>query len=200
MKILFIAPYITSDRNPAFMRNKTGLGYMIYDIAKNVGKTEHVDLFAVNAFAPATEMEGFSTIERNWFKFFRNLSVQSLIDGFKFVRKYNVPIREKLRIIYQFEAISQAETIMKEFDVVHIHGCSPITEAAIKACQRKKIPFVVTLHGLVSFEKAVRLHNSLKQYEKDFLLEAYNNDYDVSFISTGNKEAAEAYIQTRLND
>lgn len=199
MRILFIAPYITSEKHPAFLRNQTGFGYMVYDIAEYVGRTEHVELFAVNVIAPYTNMKGFVTVERNWFKFIRNFSIRSLVDAIKFIRKYKVPIKEKLRIIYQFEAISQAENIMKTFDVVHIHGCSPITDAAIKACRRKKMPFAVTLHGLVSFEKAVRLHDSLKQYEKDFLLDATIKNYHVSLISSGNKEAVESFIESKLS-
>lgn len=199
MRILFIAPYITSIRHPAFLRNKTGLGYMIYDIAKYVGETEDVELFAVNSIAPAIRMENFYTIDRNWIKFIKNFSLKSLFDGIGFLKKYKVPVKDKLRILYQYLAVAQAERIMKNYDVVHIHGCSPITDAVIRACKRKKTPFAISLHGLVSFEEAVRLHPSLKQYEKDFLMEAYKKNYHVSFISTGNKETAEAYIHSNLS-
>ena len=62
----------------------------------------------------------------------------------------------------------QVEHIMKQYDVVHIHGCSSITDAVIKACKRQNIPFLVTLHGLNSFEKLIKLHSSLCRYERDF--------------------------------
>ena len=44
MKILFITPYITSACHPAFLRNQTGFGYMVHDIAQYVAKTEEVDI------------------------------------------------------------------------------------------------------------------------------------------------------------
>ena len=198
MKVLFITPYITSTKHPAFLRNKTGLGLMVYDIAKYVGMSSNVELFAVNAFSPKIEMENFTTIRRNWRLFIKYISFQSFKDGFGFISKYKLPFKERLRVLYQFLSISQIEKLLPAYDIVHIHGCSPITDAAIKACKRKHKPFLVTLHGLVSFEKEVKLHDSLKQYEKDFLIEAYENDYNVSFISTGNKETALDYVNSQI--
>lgn len=196
MKILLIAPYITSDKHPSFLRNKTGFGMMVYDIAKHIGEYETVDLLAVNTFAPAIQMDGFKTIQQSPSSILRNFSISSFFDSFKFLRKYSVPMVDKLRIIYQHLSVGALSRIIRNYDVVHIHGCGPITNATIKLCIRKKIPFCITLHGLVSFEKEVRLHESLKQYERDFLKEAYSNDYAVSFISTGNFEQAMDYAKS----
>ena len=38
MKILFITSHITHPSSPVFMRNQTGFGYMVFDIAKNMSK------------------------------------------------------------------------------------------------------------------------------------------------------------------
>lgn len=197
MKILIVTPYITSSAHESFMRNKTGFGMMVYDIARSIGEKCSVDLFAVNSMAPKLSLDSFTTISRSWKTFFSKLSVRNLDDSIKFLKKYKLPFKEKLRVIYQFLAISQVERILHNYDLVHIHGCSPITSAAIRACKRKNIPFVVTLHGLVSFEKSVRLNESLKQYEKDFLIEADLKDYNVTFISTGIKNRAEEYISSK---
>lgn len=197
MKILIVTPYITSSAHESFIRNKTGFGMMVYDIAKSLGEKCSVDLFAVNAMAPELRLDSFTTISRSWKTFFSKLSVQNLYDSIKFLKKYKLPFKEKLRVIYQFLAISQAERILPNYDLIHIHGCGPITAATIKACIREKVPFVVTLHGLVSFEKSVRLNEPLKQYEKDFLIEANLKDYNVTFISTGIKNQAEEYISTK---
>lgn len=196
MKILFITPYITSSAHTAFMRNKTGFGLMVYDIAKYIGEKFSVELFAVNTMASRLEHDSFVSVERNWKIFVQSLSMRNLIDSIKFLKKYKLPFKEKLRVFYQFLAISQAEKMLRNYDLVHIHGCSPITDAAVKACLRKNIPFVVTLHGLVSFEKSVRLHESLKQYERDFLIESYLKNYNVTFISSGIRKQAEEFISS----
>ncbi len=196
MKILFITPYITTDRHPAFLRNRTGFGMMVYDIAKYVGKTESVSLFAVNAFAPVLDLENFRTIKQSWFTVLTGLRLRSFVDSLKFLCKYKLPFKESIRIIYQYISVGSLSLKLQDLDMVHIHGCSPITDAAIRLCRRQHIPFAITLHGLVSFENAVRLHPSLKKYEKDFLMEAYKNNYAVSFISTGNYEQALNFVQS----
>lgn len=198
MKILFIVPYITTERHHEFQRNKTGFGLMVYDIAKSVGVSNDVELFAVNTIAPSLEMENFRTVKKCWSDLIKSFSFRSLRDAFVFQKKYKLPAKERLRVIYQFLSIAQIEKKMSDFDIIHIHGCSPITDATIRACKRQNKPFLVTLHGLVSFQNEVRLHESLKQYEKDFLVEAYRNDYNVSFISTGNLETALAYVQSQF--
>lgn len=193
MKILFITPYITSACHPAFLKNQTGFGYMVHDIAQYVAKKEEVDGFAAMAFTPKMEVDGFKVVGRSKCSLLRNLSLKNLLDGFHFINSYPVPLKESLRTLYIFAAIGQVERIVKQYDVVHIHGCSSITDAVIKACKRQNIPFLVTLHGLNSFEKSIKLHPSLCRYERDFLKEAATNHYPVSFISTGNMLTAETF-------
>lgn len=200
MKVLFITPYITSPLYPSLMRNKTGFGMMVHDIANNVGKDVCVDMFTVNAMVPALVIGNFKTIKRSWMSFVLRLKVKQLIRATKFLSKYKLPFKEKLRVIYQFCALSQISNSLKKYDLVHIHGCTPITSCAIDLCKEMKIPFLVTLHGLVSFQKAVSLNKSLKQFERDFLKEAATNNYYINFISSGDKKIAEEFIKENSNE
>lgn len=199
MKILFVTPYITTDRHPAFTRNKTGFGMMVYDIANYVGTKEEVDLLPVNAWAPSTQLNNFKTIGQSLSSVLLNFNVGSFIDSIKFLNRYRLPLKDKLRTIYQHLSVGAMSKKLKDYDIVHVHGCGPITNAVIKLCKSKNKPFCVTLHGLVSFEEAVKLHPSLKRYEKDFLVEAYENNYAVSFISTGNYEQAIEYAKSQIS-
>ncbi|WP_455510744.1 glycosyltransferase family 4 protein [Butyricimonas paravirosa] len=194
MEILFVTPYITSSCHPAFLRNQTGFGYMVHDIAQYIAKTDDVDLFAPMVFTPDMDVDGFHVVGRSKWKLLKNLKFNNLIDGLRFDFKYPQSLQDSLRTLYIFASIGQVERMLNQYDIVHIHGCSAITDAVIKACQRKNVPFVITLHGLNSFEKAIKLHESLGRYERDFLKEAVVNYYPVSFISTGNKIAVEALI------
>lgn len=199
MKILFVTPYITSSCHPDFLRNQTGFGYMVHDIAQYVAKIDKVDLFAPMAFTPDMDVDGFHVVGRSKWKLLKNLKFNNLIDGVRFNLKYPQALKDSLRTLYIFASIGQVERIIKQYDIVHIHGCSAITDAIIKACQRKNVPFVITLHGLNSFEKTIKLHESLCQYERDFLKEAVTNHYSVSFISTGNKITAEVSIDMKAD-
>ncbi|MBD5233351.1 MAG: glycosyltransferase [Bacteroidales bacterium] len=194
MKVLLVTPYITCPAHPAFMRNKTGFGYMVHDMASHIGEDAQVDVFAVNSMAPAMRLGTFNVLKNNWAQFFSSFSMKQFRAALEFIKKYPVPLSTKLRTIYQFCALSRFRKTVTGYDLVHIHGCTPITAATIDVCRDMAVPFLVTLHGLVSFTDEVRLHDSLKQYERDFLKDAADNDYHVNFISTGNKETAEQFI------
>ena len=199
MKILYITPYLTSKSHPAFMRNQTGFGYMVHDIAENVGVFENVDVFSVMTFTPSMELDGFHVIGHSWLKWLKNIRWQNIKDGLYFIRKYPQTWKNLLRTLYIFTAIGQVEKIFNRYDVVHIHGCSSITDASIVACHRQRVKFLVTLHGLNSFEKSIKLSNVMKQYEKNFLVEAAKKEWFMSFISTGNKNTAENYVKSVYN-
>lgn len=199
MKILFITPYITSSCHPVFLRNQTGFGYMVHDIAQYVAKSEAVDIYVPTAFTPKINIDGFRIVHRSKWQFLKNLRIRNLLDGLFFNRQYRQPLKSFLRSMYIFASIGQVESVMKQYDIVHIHGCSELTDAAIKACQRQKVPFLVTLHGLNSFEQSINLHSSLCRYERDFLKEAAHKKYPVSFISTGNKRTAETSVGMKVD-
>lgn len=194
MKILLITPYITSPYHPAFLRNQTGFGYMVHDIAQYVAKIDDVDVYAPMAFTPEIKVDGFKVIKRNKCSFLRSLRLSNIIDGIAFNHKYKQPFKMRLRSLYVFASIGQVESMMKQYDIVHIHGCSELTDAVIKACRRHKVPFLVTLHGLNSFEQAIKQNEELRRYERDFLKDSVKKHNPVSFISTGNMKTAENFI------
>lgn len=190
MKILFVTPYITSKAHTEFQKNQTGFGYMVHDIAEYIAKTQEVDLFSATTFTPSFVLDGFNVIGRSWFLFIKNIRLANIIDGIKFILKYKRSLIEQLRTLYLFMSIGQIESIMYNYDIVHIHGCSELTDAVIGACRRKNKPFLVTLHGLNSFSVSIRQNKAMKQYERDFLRIAAINHYPISFISSGNLNMA----------
>lgn len=198
MRVLFITPYITSEKYPVFQRNRTGFGLMVYDIAKSVGNLEYVDMLSVNSLSPSVELDNFRMIKQSLWTIIKGFNIKSLVDSLRFINKNRLPMIGCIRVIYQHLAVGSLCSKISDYDIVHIHGCGPITNAATKLCKHHMVPFCITLHGLVSFENAVKLHPSLKQYEKDFLIEAYCNEYNVSFISTGIYEQAVQFVKSIL--
>lgn len=199
MKILFITPHITHPSSPVFMRNQTGFGYMVFDIAKNIAKYHDVDIFIANTFSHSLQIEGVNVIGRSWLRYFCGLSLTNLANGIKFISKYRLSLKRSLRELYMYTSLSQIQSKLKNYDVVHIHGCGQITDSMIRMCKHSNIPFVITLHGLNSFEDAIRLPKSLKEYEKDFLKDSASQGYAVSFISTGNKTMVEKFVGKKVS-
>lgn len=198
MKILMVAPYITSKANPALMRNQTGFGYMVHDIAQYVGKKEEVDLFLVAVMVPEIDVDGFHILGQSWGRWLKNFRMYNLHGAIRFLRKYPLPVKDQLRTIFYCVSMGQIERRLKDYDIVHVHGCGVISDAVINICKLHNKPFVVTLHGLNSFEASVRQHPSLKRHERDFLLEAYRQHYPVTFISTGIMRTAEEYVKKHI--
>lgn len=200
MKVLFVIPYITSSCHSAFLRNQTGFGYMVHDIAQYVAKNDDVDLYAPMAFTPEMKVDGFNVIKRDRWSFAKSLRLHNILDGIAFNNKYKQPFKMRLRSLYVYASIGQVESMMKQYDIVHVHGCSELTDAVIKSCRRQKIPFLVTLHGLNSFEQAIRQNEELRRYERDFLKDSVKMHYPVSFISTGNMKTAENFIGVKATN
>lgn len=169
MKILMVTPYITSSAHPQFLKNQTGLGYMVHDIAESIAKNNSVDVFTLSALTPSMTIEGFNILGRNWWKIATSIRMDRIKDFMSFINKYSIPLKGKMRTLYYYCAMGQIERIVSNYDIVHIHGCSPITDACINICKRKKTPVLITLHGLISFEECIQLSPSMKQYERDFL-------------------------------
>lgn len=198
MRILFITPYIYNSFHKSFQKNHTGFGLMVADMANSIGKKLQIDVYPINIFTSKILLENYKILPNKIFYLFMNFKIKSIKNAFNFIKKYKLPWIEKIRVVYQFISIGSVESILKNYDLVHIHGCGPYTDAAIKICTNKRIPFLITLHGLISFEKAVNAHQSLKEFEKDLLLDSYINNYNVNFISTGNLDTVTNYIKTKI--
>lgn len=194
MKILIVTPHITNESHPQFMKNLTGLGRIINDMASYIGKKEEVDVFTLSAMTPTLQLDGFRVIGRNWFKVVHGFKPRLLPIYNSFRRQYSIKWKTALRNLYYFISLGQVERIIENYDIVHLHGCSPITYGMIKICQRHNKPVLVTLHGLVSFGGEQTNNKWIKSYERDFLRIACDNKVYVNFISSGNKETVCDYL------
>lgn len=142
MKVLFVTSHITHPSSPTFMRNQTGFGYMVFDMAKHISQTNQVDMFVANTFSLSVQLEGVNIIKRTWMSYFCGLTLNSLLNGFKYVKKYKLPLKRSFRELYMYTSLSQLHSNLMEYDVVHIHGCSEITDSMIRMCKIANVPFV----------------------------------------------------------
>lgn len=191
MKVLMLTSYVTLKGHPEFMRNQTGFGYMVYDIAKAVAETEGVDLLATDSRGEAFKSDNVLFLKRSWWliltQIFQCLPISfvcNLAKGYPGVQRGT-----KMRVLYYWLMTGYVRSILKkgEYDVVHIHGCSFSTELWMEVCKRCSQKFVVTLHGLNSFSETVKLEPAGKQYERDFLRRVVDGEFPITVISTGMK-------------
>ncbi len=198
MKILVFATHVSIDDDSRFCHNKTGFGYMVYDIAKSVGSIENVDLFCANIMAPDVYRDHIHILKWNWFLFIRFFSFCSVCKAISFLYHYRVSFFTSIRVLYAFLLAGYIKHIIKQYDVVHIHGCSFYTQAIMDVCKKEEIPFLITLHGLNSFSGSIEIEKSMGRFEKDFLSSAYRNHTNISFISSGDIKKVCSYL--KLNE
>lgn len=195
MNILMIAGYVTLKGHPEFMRNQTGFGYMVMDIARAVARTEEVMLLATDSRGDACVEENVHFLKRSMGLFLRSVAhCLPLSSALKLMRQYaEMQKGTRLRVLYYWLMTGYLQRLLKKgkYDVVHIHGCSFATELWMQVCQRCGQKFVVTLHGLNSFSDTVRLEPAGKQYERDFLKRVVDEEYPITVISTGMKKLIE---------
>lgn len=189
-----ITPYVTIEGHPEFERNRTGLGYMVMDIAKAVAKLEDVEVLATDTRGKNFEQDGVLFLKRSFLAFCFGLThclpIGTLFDLRK---KYSMSNGTLIRLIYYWLMTGFFMSLLKKekYDVVHIHGCSFATELWMNVCKRCNQKYIVTLHGLNSFSDTVKLESAGKQYERDFLKRVVNEEFPITVISTGMKRLIE---------
>ena len=203
MKILMIASYVTIEGRPEFERNKTGFGYMVMDIAKAVGKIEHVDVLATDTRGDRFEYGGVTFIKRSLIVYLLGLFSSLPLGALLSLRKnYSMSNSSFIRLAYYWLMTGYLYKLLKKekYDVVHVHGCGFTTELWMQVCKRCGQKYVVTLHGLNSFSDTVKLESAGKLYERDFLKRVIDGDTPITVISTGMKRLIEKTYDVNVCD
>ncbi|WP_106829648.1 glycosyltransferase family 4 protein [Parabacteroides pacaensis] len=199
MKILFLAQYITLEGNPAFMRNITGYGYMVKDIAEAVGVVEQVDLLTLSGFTKETHCGHIHLLRKTRIGTFLHLKMRYMLQWWHVINQYSFSFKRELQLLVYYASLGYIDHILKtgNYDLVHIHGVGGVTRGYEKVCKRYRIPYLITLHGLNSFEEGILMEAGEKRVERDFLRDALVLKKLVSFISTGIKSTAEQYLKIK---
>ncbi len=189
-----IAPYVTINTRPEFVKNKTGFGYMVYDIAKSVGAKVSVEVLCTDSRGADFTIEGVTYLKRSFPLFiinlFRCVSIRILL---QLLLKYRMSWGAFIRLVYYWMMSGYLVRLLDigNYDIVHIHGCIFPTELWMQVCKKCHQKYVVTLHGLNSFSDSVKLEPAGKQYERDFLKRVTDGEFPITVISTGMKRLIE---------
>lgn len=194
MKVLMLTPYVTINSRREFSRNKTGFGYMVYDIARSVAELATVDVLASDTRGKGFVQDGIKFLDRGFGLFLRHmLGCLSPLLVLRLWKKYRMSRGAFVRLLYYWLISGYyLNTISRGgYDVVHIHGCSFATELWMELCRRCRQGYIVTLHGLNSFSDTVRMEKAGKQYERDFLQRVADGEFPITVISSGMKRIIE---------
>lgn len=189
MKILIATTYIYDPAMPEFTKNKTGFGMMVRDIFSAVSETNEVYLIS-NVL---TQGHGKYIMKHTLADVIKYSRPKDWILGIKWFFQYKQGIRSRIQYLYYGLNRGYVRKILRELnpDLVHIHGLSQASKMCMEACDEMKIPYVVTLHGLIGLDETVHAPAWEKEYEKEFLCIAEERNIPVTVISTGMKKRIE---------
>lgn len=200
LKILHLTGALSSSKVQMFKSNRSsGLGYMVFDIATELGKDRNLDINVLDykERCQTIKFNGCNFYGLSVLKLIQNFSLASICDFFDLLKKYWKSRKFLKNLVYDFFASGYIESVIKNgsYDIVHFHGCDPMTELIRRYCRRRHYKFVITLHGLNSFGGLSKLDKTSQKYEKDMLLEWYQEQQYVSFVSTGSREKVLSYLK-----
>ncbi len=189
MRILELAPYALLPGHKGFERNKTGLAVVIGDICTSLSETNEVYLLTQSALTDGFDIGNLHVLPKTWKNVFCNSGLSYLRNGFKACKGLSQPFKYKLKVIYYFLSGGYAERVIKEIkpEIVHIHGIGCYTLPFMIACVRSGVPFVVTLHGVISFLSADEIDEKQRKLERQFCELASKRGIPVTLISSGIK-------------
>ncbi|HUH17999.1 glycosyltransferase family 4 protein [Albibacterium sp.] len=187
MKVLFVAGYVSDKKLIPFSKIITGYGYMVKDIAVAVrGNGVEVDVFTQKCFTSGGYITGIRILPRSWGLLFRYLKTNDIVNGLKAAGKVD-GVKHKLKQILYYLSLGYFRRIVYKgnYDVIHFHGITWDLKPLIDFCDELDTNYVVTLHGLNSFDEGVKIADDLRLLERDFLTQSYLKNKKVTCISTG---------------
>lgn len=179
-----LTPYIYDRKKQEYTKNKTGFGMMVNNIFHSMRSIEKICLSSY------TITNGGDNIARHKISdIVLHSRLKDWIQGIEFFLKYPQTIKGRIQYLYYFVNKGYLCNIIKQFkpDIINIHGLGYVTKPFIEICEELHIPYVVTLHGLIGLDESVIANKWDKDFERDFLLKAYNNNIPVTVVSTGVK-------------
>jgi len=199
MKILHYSEYISIDGDKEFSKNITGYGYMVSDIASSLpNQGVDIDLLTFGGITNGKKYHNISILKKTWSDIFLNINYKYLFTNSINMIK-NVPKSDRKRIFLSYVMFGFFQKTIKKnnYSLIHFHGISPASDILIRYCLKNNIKFIVTLHGLNSFSKSIKVSDFYNKVEKDFLNIAYSEKIPVSVISQGIKKEIKNFLQVK---
>jgi len=189
MKLLFVAPYIYAPKYKEHSKNKTGFGFMVYDIASSIVKQNNQVKLVTYAFGPKRDCQDFKIAEN---KLLQNILFGHYKGIFRFgleLKQSGASFKSVIKGVYSYLHIGYIRHLIKKEkpDVVHVHGCTAENSELIRMLQALRVPYVVTLHGLLQDVTAGGTPVQ-RQREIEMVRKGYAENIPITVISSRMKE------------
>lgn len=186
MRVLFIAnsAYVPDDGR----KTVTGYDYIVAEIAQKLSKKCDIDLYLLRPYPRSVKVNSVNIIGHTDKELIKYLRLCDIGKYLKLAQKGKQGVKSKLRNIFHYLVMRDIERLIQQnkYDIVHVHGVEFLDVIASVAAARSKVPFLYTMHGLMSYGIP-----NIKQIDKDseqgILNMVRDNDFIITTVSTGTK-------------
>lgn len=188
MRVLVLSSYITLLGDPAFEKNITGFGHMVRDIADYVSRFGvGVDVLTTSAITTGRSYRAVTILKRTWTDLLRSFKPYYIGKALQFIFTARPNRGNAIRILYYNFSAGYVEAVVRKgrYDVVHLHGLGFHTQAYIECCERVGVKYLITLHGLNTYNESNDMDPSERRYEAHFLRWALARGIPMTVVSTG---------------
>jgi len=200
MKILELAPYLFIEDHPHGSRNKSGLAYMVRSICDMVSKENEVHVLTQSIITKEQKVGDWILLRRNLFTVFKSIKFRYVAVALQMIRLEGLSKLPRV-FLYALSA-GQVERHITKWrpDIVHIHSITPYTLPYLYAATICKVPVVITLHALFSFNEIVPVPTTQRELERAFLRVCVKKGYSLSVISSGMKRKIQSATLSSCNN
>ena len=151
MKILVVAPYFYSSCDSRFQKNNSGLGVVIGALCEELGKEYDVSIL-INRFTKKVKHGSFVVEKHSFWQFISCIKLKYMFEAIKIFFKNKDSFVNRLHVLFQCLNQGYIEKQIKKNrpSLVHIHSVCINSSLTSFYCEKKNIPFILTLHGIIS--------------------------------------------------
>ncbi len=203
MRVLHFAAYVTIDNYPGFSRSTSGYGYMTIDIATAIARRSAevgVEVLTQANLTAGMDYKGLRLLKHTWKSVLTSMRLSDAVRALKTMVADKTPLRKLPNILLYHLSVGYFLRMVRNnrYDLIHIHGIDNYTAPVIRACDRYGFRYLVTLHGLNSFNDSIRISAYEKQLEKELLLRAQQHSLPLTVISTGIKTTIVHFLEEKI--
>ena len=165
-RILYLTNYIYYPKIKSFSRNKTGLGMVNWEVAKQFAARGNEVYILTSTLCNSYKVEGVNIIGLSIGNLFKNAKYSRLLFYLFLLSKSGGKGSAKLALFKNLLIEGYVYKIIKNIspDIIHIHGVVLSTLSFINASANMDKKIVITLHGINSLDENI----PLSLYEKEF--------------------------------
>lgn len=196
MKILIVSGCVFAENCG---RSKfTGLDYVVGDIATKLGEQNDVTVFTITQYPKNSVGENFKIESYKYNELVKYIKPSAIKRYLQITSERKLTIKEKVKLLRTILVTDKLTEIIKKnrYDVVHFNGVSMSLVIPCISAIRNHVPFVYTLHGLISFSENSRASIADRAFEYNLLKLMKNKQMVYSVVSTGVRNTINAVEET----